>query len=160
MAGAGAGRARVRLADVDDQLRDACLALRVRDDQALLVATNEKSLRQAKADPSLVPRALLEGDEVVGFVMYQRRPDGAAYVWRVMVDAKHQGRGLGRRMLDLLVGELGAQGYRRVFISHRPYNPVAERLFESLGFQEWDIEPDGEVVRLLTLPPVGRPPPA
>jgi hypothetical protein len=52
-------------------------------------------------------------------------------------------------MMVLLLEELRSSGCRRVFVSHRPYNPTAESLFASLGFEEYDLEPDGEVVRLL-----------
>jgi len=142
-------RGPLRLVPVDETNREACLAIHVRDDQVQFVASNAKSLRQAAEQPTLVPRALLEGDEVVGFAMYQRRPDGAAYIWRVMVADAHQGRGLGRRLLRLLVEEVRATGHTKVFLSHRPQNRVAERLFASLGFAEYDLEPDGEVVRLL-----------
>lgn len=140
---------RLRLVPVDDSNREAVLRIGVSDGQIQLVAPNSKSLRQASQDPSLVPRALIEGGEVVGFAMYQRRPDGTAYIWRVMVDASRQRRGLGRAMMELLIAEVHAAGHERIYISHRPQNGVAERLFESFGFEEYDIEKDGEVVRVL-----------
>jgi diamine N-acetyltransferase len=146
------------LVPVDSSNREAVLAARVREDQVQLVASNAKSLRQAEEDDSLVPRAFLEGGEVVGFAMYQRREDGSAYIWRVMLDRRHQGRGLGRRLMQMLIDEIRAVGATHVFISHRPYNPPAESLFSSLGFLEYDLEPDGEVVRLLDWRP-DRPPP-
>lgn len=143
----------LRLVPVDESNREAILQLHVRDDQVQLVAPNTKSLRQASEEPSLVPRALLEGERAVGFAMYQRRPDGTAYVWRIMIDGARQGEGLGRRLMALVLEELRRAGHRRVFISHRPQNRAAAGLFESLGFEEHDVEPDGEVVRVLELDP-------
>jgi diamine N-acetyltransferase len=138
-----------RLVPVDATNRASCLALRVHRTQHTLIASNEKSLQQAAQNPQLVTRALVVADRVVGFAMFQKRADGSAYIWRVMVDAEHQGRGLGRRLLELLLEELGAAGLRPVFISHRPENRVAAKLFESMGFFEVDFEADGEVVRQL-----------
>ena len=139
----------VRLVPVDESNRRACLALRVHRTQHTLIASNEKSLEQASKNPQLVTRALVAADRVVGFAMYERRRDGSGYIWRVMVDEEHQGHGLGRRLMELLLEELRAAGLRPVFISHRPENRVAAQLFESLGFFEVDFEADGEVVREL-----------
>lgn len=145
------------LVPVDRSNEEAVLSIRVREDQVQLVASNAKSLRQAAEDDALVPRAFLEGGEVVGFAMYERRADGSAFIWRVMLDERHQGRGLGRRLMELLVEEIRGLGASHVFISHRPYNPPAEALFAALGFEEYDLEPDGEVVRLLDWRPKKAP---
>lgn len=147
------GKERLRLAAVDDSNRDAVLALQVKIEQLPLVASNKKSLRQASEDPTLVPRALVEGDAVVGFAMYQRRKPGEAYIWRVMIGDAQQGRGLGRRLMELVLDELREAGFRTVLISHRPQNRAAARLFESVGFIEDDFDPDGEVIRKLELGP-------
>jgi diamine N-acetyltransferase len=147
----------VRLVPIDDQNHAAVLALQVKHDQIQLVAPNSKSLRQASQDQSLVPFAFLEGDQVVGFAMYQRRRDGSAYIWRVMIGEAHQGKGLGRRLMELLLEELKREGFREMMISHRPQNRVAARLFESFGFFEEDFEADGEVIRRLHLPPAPAP---
>lgn len=139
----------LRMVPVDSTNRAACLALRVQRTQHTLIASNEKSLEQATKNPRLVPLALLEAGTVAGFAMYEKRKDGSAYIWRVMVSGERQGRGLGRRLMELLLEEIGAAGLRPTFISHRPENRVAAQLFESLGFFEVDFEADGEVVRKL-----------
>ena len=145
------------LRPVDESNRLACVALKVSPAQHGLVGSNEKSLGEAATNPSLVPRVLVQGDTVVGFAMYQRRADGSAYIWRVMVGEAYQGKGLGRRLMRLLLAELKEAGFKSVIISHRPQNRVAAHLFESFGFEEQDIEPDGEVMRLLVFE---KPPPA
>ena len=138
-----------RLVPVDGGNRAAVLALQVKPDQVQLVAPNSKSLRQASQDAALVPLAFLAGEEVVGFAMYQRRKDGSAYIWRVMIGDARQGQGLGRKLMELLMGELRGAGFRELIISHRPQNRVAAQLFESFGFFEEDFEADGEVIRRL-----------
>lgn len=143
----------MRLVPVDDSNRAACMALRVHRTQHTLIASNEKSLELASKNPHLVTRALVAAGRVVGFAMYERRKDGSGSIWRVMVDAEHQGHGLGRRLMELLLEELREAGLRPVLISHRPENRVAARLFESLGFVEVDFEADGEVIRKLESAP-------
>lgn len=146
----------VRLVPVTDANRVAVLQLRVKTEQLGMVASTAKSLRQAGEKPHLVPRAFVEGDRVVGFAMYDRLPDGTAYIWRVMIGEADQGRGLGRKLMDAVVGEIRVLGVKKVRISHRPENRVAAHLFEEFGFEEVDFELDGEVIRELWFVP---PPP-
>jgi diamine N-acetyltransferase len=129
----------------------AVLSLRVKVEQTSLVASTAKSMRQATEKPSLVPRAFFEGDRVVGFAMWDRLPDGSAYVWRVMIGEADQGRGLGRALMKAVVDEVASSGAWKIRISHRPENRVAAHLFEEFGFEEVDFEPDGEVIRDLVL---------
>jgi diamine N-acetyltransferase len=138
-----------RLVPVDDMNQAAALALHIKDEQVGLVASNLKSLTEASTNPSLFPRLFLEGDAPVGFAMFQKRADGSAYIWRVMVDGPLQGRGLGRKLMMFLVAEIQGLGHKAVYISHRPQNAAAAHLFESMGFKQEDIEPDGEVLRCL-----------
>lgn len=138
-----------RLVPVDERNRVDVLKLRVKVDQLGLVASTAKSLRQADEKPHLVPRAFLEDGRVVGFAMYDRLPDGSAYIWRVMIAEGEQERGLGRLLMDALVGEIRMSGATKVRISHRPENRVAAHLFEEFGFNEVDFELDGEVIREL-----------
>ena len=147
-----------RLVPVDNRNRVGVLKLRVKTDQLGLVASTAKSLRQAEEKPHLVPRAFVEDGRVVGFAMYDRLPDGSAYVWRVMIGEDDQGRGLGRLLMDAVVGEIRVLGAKKIRISHRPENRVAAHLFEEFGFEEVDFELDGEVIRELWLGP--KPPEA
>ena len=147
-----------RLVAVDDRNRVDVLKLRVKVDQLGLVASTAKSLRQADEKPHLVPRAFVEDGRVVGFAMYDRLADGSAYIWRVMIGEDDQGRGLGRLLMDAVIGEIRVLGAKKIRISHRPENRVAAHLFEEFGFEEVDFELDGEVIRELWLVP--KPPEA
>src|SRR5689334_17486721 len=141
----------LRLVPVDDGNREAVLHLKVKVEQTSLVASTAKSLRQAAEKPRLATRALTEDSRVVGFAMYDRLPDGSAYIWRVLVGEADQGRGLGRELMRALVEEIREAGATKIRISHRPENRVAAHLFEEFGFVEVDFEPDGEVIRDLVL---------
>ena len=95
----------IRLEPVNDDNRDAVLALSVREDQPF-VATNEVSLRQAaeanKEDPGVArPFAIYADDRLVGFCMFAVNPededeDDRDYLWRFMIDKNEQGKGYGR----------------------------------------------------------------
>jgi diamine N-acetyltransferase len=91
----------------------AVLKVRVADGQRRFVADVADSLAQAYVAPEVAwPRAVVDGDQVVGFVMggFDDAPgdwwDGPLHaVWRLNVDAAHQGRGVGRFAVEQLAAE-------------------------------------------------------
>jgi diamine N-acetyltransferase len=160
--GAGAERARGRrprapqrpsLIDVHfrpvtpDNERE-CLALRVADDQARFIASNARSLEQAKAQPALVPLAIYPAAArgypapkvpMVGFAMYEVDV-GVGSILRLMVDARHQRKGYGRAALVELIRRLRLiPEVEMIVASHREDNVTMGRLLAQLGFVPWEI---------------------
>ena len=83
-----------------DNVRDV-IALEVAQEQSSYVATNAKSIAEAHFEPKAWFRAIGAGDALVGFAMVYRDPTAATfYIWRFMIDARHQGRGYGRRAME------------------------------------------------------------
>ena len=60
---------------------------------------------------------------------------GEAHILNLCVRADLRGRGLGRRMLQLLVDRARDGGNEAVFLEVRPSNPRAIALYESVGFE-------------------------
>ena len=90
-------RADVRLEPVtQDDVRAVC-DLRVAPAQESFVTANAISLAEAYVYPQAWCRAVYAADELVGFVMLHDTADEPGYMlWRLMIDARFQGRGLGR----------------------------------------------------------------
>ncbi|HTL14986.1 MAG TPA: ribosomal protein S18-alanine N-acetyltransferase [Thermomonas sp.] len=61
---------------------------------------------------------------------------GEAHVLNLCTAPGHEGRGLGRRMLQALLGFARGAGAQRVFLEVRPSNPRAIALYERSGFNE------------------------
>jgi len=59
---------------------------------------------------------------------------GEAHILNLCVREDLRGRGLGRRMLELLVERSQEAGNESVFLEVRPSNPSAIALYESAGF--------------------------
>jgi diamine N-acetyltransferase len=87
-----------------------------------------------------------DGTTPVGHVMWGTDEDGSRWIGGLLVDAAHQGRGLGRAIVQELVGRLRAAGDAPVRLSHHPDNVASRTLFESLGFRPTGAVEDGEVV--------------
>ncbi len=61
---------------------------------------------------------------------------GEAHVLNLCIGRQWRGRGLGRRLLMRLLDMIRWSGAGRVFLEVRPSNPVAQKLYASIGFVE------------------------
>lgn len=94
------------------------------------------------------PLAIRVDGRVVGFVMWAfDDSEGSHWIGGLVVDAAHQGRGIGRAAVQALLARFEASpGYREAALTYDPTNIVARDLYRSLGFVETGEEDDGEVV--------------
>ena len=53
----------------------------------------------------------------------------------VIVDEKHRGKGLGRKLMEQTIEALRAMNVKRVDLTSRPSRTVANELYKSLGFK-------------------------
>ncbi len=130
----------------------ALIKLKVRDDQNQFVASNLYSIAEAQFGEEfeghhwdMYPFGIYDGETPVGFLMYGynfSHPKQQAFITRLMVDEKFQGKGYGRFGMKWMLEVFRAdERIKQVAISYEPENDVARKLYASLGF----IEP-GEMV--------------
>ena len=145
----------VQLRAITDEDREAVCALRVHPDQERFVATVPESLRDAAAAPEEHPwyRAVYCAGEPVGFVMLAEPPGGPCTLWRLLVDERHQGRGIGRAVLARVADRVRAHGATALLTSCVPGPGSPQPFYERLGFAPTGEVDDGEVVLRLPLPP-------
>jgi len=73
-------------------------------------------------------------------------------VWRFMVDAKHQRKGVGRAAMQQVIEHVRKKGiFRKLAISYVPGDGGPEQLYLSLGFRPTGEVDHGEVVLELPL---------
>jgi diamine N-acetyltransferase len=117
--------------------------LSVREDQRHLVATNAESLAEALFAPEAWYRVIYFGEEMAGFVMLYdeslRSPPPQAPqigVWRFMIDARFQGKGIGRGALLKVVEHVRSKRlFSKLELSYLPGPQSPESFYLSLGFQ-------------------------
>lgn len=139
----------VRLEEITPQNFKECIDLKVAPSQENFVASNLMSVAQAKIYPTANPFAVYAGDEMVGFVMFgYDEDDKRFYLARLMIDAKHQGKGYGKAAtLRVIERMTRIEDCREIFLSFVPANTGARRLYESVGFERTgETSADGEVV--------------
>ena len=96
----------------------------------------------------------IEADGVpVGFIMLALATESAQfpYLWRLLIDRVHQRRGIGQRVIAMLIDMLRAEGHSRLELSwgEGPGSPAA--FYRSLGFQPTGNLIGGEVEAALNL---------
>jgi diamine N-acetyltransferase len=157
--------ARIELRDiVTDEDRAAARALRVAPGQEEFVAGVEESLLEAEECPELLARywTVHDADSIVGFTMISDGiPEavlagdpniiGPYYLWRLLIDERHQRRGYGTAALDAVVRHVRARGGRELLTSYTAGEGSPAPFYERYGFAETDRFVEGERVLRLDL---------
>ena len=139
------------------------IKLQVRDDQKNFVAPNVNSIAESQfgydeaeyGHWDFHPFGIYEGDTAVGFLMYGlnfAHPQRQAFIIRLMVDDRFQGKGYGRFGMVQMIKLFSAdERIKVVAISYEPENEVARKLYASLGFVEPGEMLEGETLAILKL---------
>jgi diamine N-acetyltransferase len=148
----------IRLRAVTDDNRDAVLAVRVSPAQEQFVGGVAESLQEAVDEPAgrAVFRAVYDHETLVGFVMWSEEVEEPGYIshylWRLLIDERHQRRGHGTAVLDLVAARFRECGAAVMSTSagQGEGSPIA--FYERYGFERTgDIVFDDEVLLELRL---------
>lgn len=139
----------VCFAEITRETVDAVLALDVAAGQRAFVASNAKTIAQAHFWPDEAWFRAIEVDgELVGLVALAFEPGQPPGLWRLMVDARRQRRGVGRAVMALLDGVVRARCPEATVLrlSHVPGEGDPGPFYERLGFRYTGAVEDGERV--------------
>ncbi|MHA2810724.1 GNAT family N-acetyltransferase [Vibrio campbellii] len=135
----------VSLREVTKQNYELVCDLDVTKPQEEFVACNMWSLVESFYNEGHVVRAIYLGEEAVGFFMWVYETSDKVSIWRFMIDAKHQNRGIGRVALKLAIEEIKqTPNLKQIEICYNPTNPVAKPFYSHFGFEEAGMDEDGE----------------
>lgn len=86
-------------------------------------------------DPDVHPFVLHVDGETVGYgEVWEDREAAEVELARIIVDPERRGRGLGRRLVELLVREATARGFTQIWVRVVPTNGPALACYRSAGF--------------------------
>ena len=144
---------KVTLREITAENLDAVLALQVREEQRNLVASNARSIAQAHYAEAAWFRAVYAGETPVGFVMLALDDEGPSdFVWRLMVDAAHQGKGYARLAMERVIEfARGRPNTRSLLLCHQPADGNAGPFYQALGFEYTGEKLDDELLMKLEL---------
>ena len=151
----------IELREISDENRDAVLAIHAGPAEGRFVSSVAESIEEAAETPEGNPwyRAVYLDGEPVGFVMLSwevtpRPPDiiGPWFLWKLIVDERQQGRGIGRAIVEEVVRLIRAEGATELLTSHVVGAGGPDGFYERLGFvPTGEYDPDGERVLSLDL---------
>jgi diamine N-acetyltransferase len=151
----------IELREITGANREAVLALHAGPAQGRFVSSVEDSIAEAEETPEGSPwyRAVYLNDEPVGFVMLSwnvtpRPPDiiGPWFLWKLIVDRRHQGRGIGRAIVERVAELIRAEGATELLTSHVIGEGGPDGFYERLGFvPTGELDPEGERILRLVL---------
>lgn len=125
------------------------LRLKVTPEQERFVAPVSVSIAEAHYSPDVAWfRAIYFDETPVGFVMLAADEAKASYfLWRFMVDARYQERGIGRRAIELVIEHVRTRpGATELVTSCGPGDGGPGPFYEKLGFVYTGCEEEGELV--------------
>ena len=151
---------KIKLVPVNDDNRQAILALSVRKDQPF-VAPNDVSLRQAdetnaEAPGVARPFGICADGKLVGFCMFSFAPEeedeeDRYWLWRFMIDKAEQGKGYGQAALREIIRYFRKNGADRLYLSTEPENVRGLHVYHKAGFRETGVIGDDEAVLMRML---------
>ncbi|HEY8323886.1 MAG TPA: GNAT family N-acetyltransferase [Ktedonobacterales bacterium] len=135
-----------------DTVGDVC-SLQVATEQREYVANNAFSIAQAHFEPKAWFRAIYADETPVGFMMLSDDPDAPEYfLWRLMIDHAHQGKGYGRSAIALLVEYVRTRpAAHELLVSYHPGPHSPRDFYLKQGFLDTGRTEEGEVVLSLPL---------
>jgi len=146
-----APNAKVTLRRITAKTVRATCNLSVSESQRKFVAPNAVSIAQAYFSKNAWFRAIYADETPVGFVMLHEVPKrGTYYLWRFMIDARYQGRGCGRKALELVIKRVRKRPKAKALtLSVVRAEGGAENLYKKFGFKFTGKIEDGEHVMKL-----------
>ena len=145
------------------------LKLEVFDNQKSFVATNNSSIIEAyiaiTENNHVFTFGIYKDDTPIGYLMIgfdvnsddegaPRIVTGNYNIWRLMIDKKFQGRGLGKKAMNLaleFINTFPCGTAKYCWLSYESDNDVARQLYKSVGFVETDEKDGEEIVAILKL---------
>jgi len=145
------------------------LKLEVFDNQKRFVAPNNISIIEAylaiTENNDVFTFGIYNDDAPVGFLMIgfdvnsddegaPKIAKGNYNIWRFMIDKKFQGKGFGKKAMNLaleFVNTFPCGTAKYCWLSYESDNYVARQLYQSVGFVETDEKDGEEIVAILKL---------
>lgn len=107
------------------------------------VAASRESIEAIVADANAVCMTALDGAEIVGMgtlIVIPKVGKRSAVVEDVVVSERYRGQGLGKTLMEALIGEAKARGVSSISLTSRPSRAAAQALYQKLGFKKRDTD--------------------
>jgi GNAT superfamily N-acetyltransferase len=146
----------ITLQEIAEDNVQSVLALRLAPGQERFVTSVADSLAEADEYPQGNPwfRAVCADGLPVGFVMLswnvEPQPpeiNGPWFLWKLLIDYRHQGKGYGREVVRQIVELVRGEGGTELLTSHVQGEGGPAGFYAGLGFAPTgELDPQGEII--------------
>ena len=147
----------ISIHDVTQENVQEILNLRVGEAQQDFIETTQQCLDEAKECANFKPVGLYSDNDLVGFAMYghfsEGEENGRVWLDRFLIDAKYQGFGYGKTMLDAMIHKLVDEfSCHDIYLSVYEDNKAAIHLYEKFDFHfNGELDEKGEKIMVKNL---------
>lgn len=94
----------IHIRAIDDTNEWLVRKITLRSGQEKYIESVDECIKEASTYHQWRPVALYDGEDIIGFAMYGSfGPNKDTWIDRIMIDEKHQGKGLGRKAMLKLI---------------------------------------------------------
>ena len=140
----------VTLKEITRDNFEQVIDLELTEAQRSHLTPNVRSLVESHYHPEThYPRAIYVDDQIAGFILWSIDLPDEVIIFRFMVDAKWQKKGIGRQALQVAIDEISSHdGVDEILICYSPENSIAKRVYLSMGFVEQGMDGDDMIATL------------
>lgn len=145
----------LHLKRITEDIESDVLKLTVDKDQLSFIESNLLSLQEAKVMSQWRPVAIYDDSKLIGFAMYGKFSNeginGRVWLDRLMIDKSYQGKGYGKKSLNLLIEHICKEyNCTELYLSIYEDNVIAKKMYKECGFEfNGELDENGEKVMVL-----------
>ncbi|MDD0821105.1 N-acetyltransferase [Bacillus cereus] len=138
---------KIYLKAIDKSNWKEAIRLSVKKEQQTFIASNLYSIAEVQFLANFYANGIYLDEKMIGFTMFGIDSDDNNYwIYRLMVDEKFQGLGIGKQAIDLVIDEIrnNNANISIIMIGYAPENLTAKFLYKKAGFIETELSSWGE----------------
>ncbi|MFJ7554711.1 GNAT family N-acetyltransferase [Bacillus thuringiensis] len=139
---------KIYLKPIDKNNWEEAIRLSVKKEQQTFIASNLYSIAEVQFLDNFYVRGIYLDNEMIGFTMFGIDPDDNNYwIYRLMIDEKFQGKGIGKQAIYLVIEEIrrnNSANISLIMIGYDSENLTAKFVYQKAGFIETELSSWGE----------------
>lgn len=139
---------KIYLKSIDKSNWEEAIRLSVKPEQRTFIASNLYSIAEVQFLDDFYAKGIYVDNKMIGFTMFGIDPDDNNYwIYRLMIDEKFQGKGIGKQAIYLVIEEIRQNNNTNIpliMIGYHPENLTAKFVYKKAGFIETELSSWGE----------------
>ena len=133
---------------IDKNNWEEAIRLSVKEEQQTFIASNLYSIAEVQFLDNFYAKGIYLDEKMIGFTMFGIDSDDNNYwIYRLMIDKKFQGKGIGKQAIHLVIDEIRRNNNANIsiiMIGYAPENLTAKFVYKKAGFIETELSFWGE----------------